>query len=79
MKNEETGRNRPSEVGRNKDPNLRDYSGQQPGTNTISSSESDEGNQKLSETAKDGFNEDRPDPRADRNLDEVNDDEDRVY
>ena len=35
-------RNRPADEGRNNDPNLRDDSGQQPGVNTMSSSEIDD-------------------------------------
>jgi hypothetical protein len=81
MKQNDSGRNRPADKGRNNDPQLRDYTGQQPGTSTVSSSNSDEENQDLSETAKDGFNEDRPDPRADRNLDESNadDENEKIY
>lgn len=35
-------RNRPADEGRNNDPNLRDDSGQQPGVNTMSSSDIDD-------------------------------------
>lgn len=70
MKKDELNRNRPAEEGKNNDPNLRDYAGQQPGASTISTSRTDEANQELTETAKDGFNENKPDERADATLDE---------
>ena len=80
MNANKTDRNRPAEEGRGKDPHLRDYTGQQPGVSTFSTGENDQANQELTETAKDGFNEDKPDQRADRNLDDAEDDEGgRVY
>lgn len=80
MKVNNSGRNRPADKGRDNDPALRDYTGQQPGMNTISSSDTDAHNENLSETAKDGFNEDRPDERADKNLDDdVEDDGENIY
>jgi hypothetical protein len=81
MNQNDSGRNRPADKGRNNDPQVRDYTGQQPGVSTISSSNSDEHNQDLSETAKDGFNEERPDPRSDRNLDDADEDneEEKIY
>ena len=63
-------RNMPPEKGENQDPQLRDNTGQQPGISTISSSESDEQNNKLTETAKDGFKEDRKDSSSDKIFDE---------
>jgi hypothetical protein len=79
MKKDDNKRNRPVDDRSNNDPHLRDHSGQQPGMNTISSSDSDPENHRLSETAKDGFHEGRPDPRADRNLDEAGEQEERIY
>ncbi len=70
MKNEDINRNRPASAGKNNDPELRDHAGQQPGASTISTSKTDESNNRLTETAKDGFNEDMPDQRADATLDE---------
>lgn len=48
-------RNRPAEKGRKNDTDIRDESGIQPGTNTISSSKTDGVNQKTTKTAADGF------------------------
>jgi hypothetical protein len=50
-KKKETVRNRPTEEGRNNDPMTRDDSAIQPGVQTISSSEYDEENQELTDTA----------------------------
>ncbi|MGZ3838279.1 MAG: hypothetical protein ACXVMS_05175 [Flavisolibacter sp.] len=63
-------RNRPSEEGRKNDPDLRDESAAQPGTSTMSSSQTDDANQKLTETAADGFREKSKDPKADPDLDD---------
>jgi len=72
MEEKETIRNRPTEKGRNEDPNIRDASGQQPGVNTMSSSDTDEANQSITKTTAD--NNRRPaeeDAAADRDLDEA--------
>jgi hypothetical protein len=70
--NTDPKRNKPADEGRKNDPDLRDESAIQPGTNTISDSETDDANENLTETAKDDFrkNDDR-DSRADRTFDEV--------
>jgi hypothetical protein len=70
-------RNRPSEEGRNNDNQLRDDSGLQPGINTISSSDSDEANTRLTRTASDDFRtENFEDGTADKTFDEVGEDRD---
>jgi hypothetical protein len=79
MKKNDKNRNSTGDEGSRNDPSQRDHSGQQPGMNTISSGDSDADNHRLSETARDGFHEGRPDPRADRNLDEPGDNEERIY
>ncbi|HEY0059961.1 MAG TPA: hypothetical protein VGB56_12575 [Flavisolibacter sp.] len=73
----EVERNRPSEEGRNNDNQLRDDSGLQPGINTISSSDSDEANTRLTRTASDDFRtEDFGEEKADKTFDEVGKDGD---
>ncbi|MDB5251132.1 MAG: hypothetical protein JWP27_301 [Flaviaesturariibacter sp.] len=54
-KNEELVRNTPADLGRGDDPHVRDESAQQPGANTISSSDTDAANQHPTKTAGDGF------------------------
>ena len=68
---EQPRRNEPAEEGRKNDPDLRDRSGIQPGTNTISKSETDEDNQHLTKTGADDFRTDKKDPNADPAFDEV--------
>lgn len=63
-------RNRPSEEGKQNDPNIRDESAPQPGVQTMSSSKTDEANQELTRTAADhyrteGSDSDKADPRFD--------------
>ncbi len=65
-------RNTPTEEGRNSDPNVRDESAAQPGISTISNSDYDEDNEKLTETVKDDF---RPETDADSNADPSFDEE----
>ena len=70
-KDNEMERNRPSEKGRNNDTHIRDYSGIQPGTNTISSSDTDGVNHELTRTASDDFRtENFEEGGADRTFDE---------
>ena len=64
-------RNQPSEEGQNNDPEVRDYQAIQPGTQTISTSDTDDANQQLTETAKDNFRETGKDPDADKRFDEI--------
>jgi hypothetical protein len=65
-------RNKPTEQGRDNDPNLRDESAIQPGVNTISGSDYDRENENLTETAKDDFTEDENvEPKPDPSFDEV--------
>ena len=71
MKDEEITRNTPADEGRNNDPNVRDQSAQQPGTNTMSGSDTDSLNQKLTKTASDSFRDAKDDERADKPFDEV--------
>ena len=64
-------RNRPSDEGKQKDPNIRDESAVQPGVSTLSSSENDDVNQHLTRTASDDFREDSDgDEKADKRFDE---------
>ena len=64
-------RNKPADEGRNDDPNVRDESAFQPGMNTVSSSDYDDDNEKLSRTAADNFREDSEgDEKADPTFDE---------
>lgn len=67
----ETKRNRPSEVGRDNDPHLRDDSALQPGISTVSSSDTDEADESLTETASDDFTEEEFGEGADEAFDEV--------
>jgi hypothetical protein len=71
----EPGRNRPAQEGKDKDPNVRDESAIQPGTQTISSSDTDKVNQELTKTAADNFRTADPaDPNADPRFDETDGD-----
>lgn len=76
-RNDDIKHNRPADGGRRNDPHTRDESAIQPGTNTISSSETDEVNQHLTRTASDNFRSEPRDPKADTRFDEVTDPEDR--
>jgi len=72
MNTTDPSRNQPTEKGRKNDPNLRDESAAQPGVSTVSSSEYDDHNKQLTETAADDFREqDDFDPKADRSFDEA--------
>lgn len=64
-------RNRPAEEGRRNDPHTRDDSAIQPGTNTVSSSDTDDVNQHLTRTSSDNFSEEPRDPKADPSFDEI--------
>jgi len=66
-------RNKPADEGRDNDSNLRDESAIQPGVSTISSSDTDDDNQNLTETAKDDF---RTEPNKNDNADRAFDDVD---
>ena len=76
IQNNPNDRNRPSDIGRDNDANLRDDSGIQPGSSTISESESDYLNEGLTKTASDDFTEDMDieEPDADATFDELNED-----
>lgn len=64
-------RNRPSDQGKQDDPNIRDESAVQPGVSTLSTSENDEVNQHLTRTASDDFRQDAEnDSKADKRFDE---------
>ena len=71
----EFGRNRPADKGRSNDPYSREESAQQPGVNTYSSSDTDDLNQELTETASDNFREERFGEDADPDFDHVPDKE----
>jgi hypothetical protein len=74
--NDDIKRNRPADDGRRNDPNIRDESALQPGTNTISSSDTDDVNQHLTRTASDNFRTGQRDPKADPSFDEIDGPED---
>ncbi len=70
-KNTDPKRNRPSDEGKQNDPNIRDKSAAQPGASTLSSSGNDEVNQHLTRTASDDFREEgEGDEKADKRFDE---------
>jgi hypothetical protein len=72
MSTTDPSRNKPTEAGKNDDPNLRDESAFQPGVSTVSNSGYDDDNQELTKTAADDFREQNDqDPNADRSFDEV--------
>lgn len=69
--NTDPKRNRPSDEGKQNDPNIRDESAVQPGVSTLSTSKNDEVNQNLTRTASDSFREDgEGDDKADKRFDE---------
>jgi hypothetical protein len=75
MDKKEPMRNMPTEEGKRNDPDLRDDSAIQPGVETISNSEYDEENEKLTKTGADDFRtRDDKDPGADKAFDEVDKD-----
>ena len=76
-KDEKITRNRPAEAGRNNHPDIRDESGQQPGVNTMSSSETDAANQHLTKTAADSSRDEKADPNADPSFDEMDRDKEK--
>jgi hypothetical protein len=71
MQNEkDITRNRPTEQGRNNDPDLRDEDARQ-GGNTMSTSETDSAKENLTRTTSDSFREDKEgDEKADKRFDE---------
>lgn len=64
-------RNLPSDEGRRKDPDRREESGQQPGAQTYSSSDTDGNNQNLTKTAGEGFREEPFGQNADPTFEEI--------
>ncbi|HUQ97153.1 MAG TPA: hypothetical protein VM010_05780 [Chitinophagaceae bacterium] len=66
-------RNRPSEEGRDNDPNIRDESALQPGISTVSPSNTDGANNKVTLSAMDGpeLTDFDTDQNADANFDNV--------
>lgn len=63
-------RNRPTEKGRDNDPNLRDEDARQ-GANTMSSSDTDGAKENLTRTTSDNFRKDgEGDEKADKRFDE---------
>lgn len=64
-------RNLPADEGRKNDPFRREESAQQPGVNTYSSSDTDDVNQHLTETASDNFRTEPFGEDADATFDEV--------
>jgi hypothetical protein len=69
-------RNIPSDEGRRNDPHIRDESAQQPGVNTLSSSDFDDENQRTTKTASDSFRTENWGADADATFDDVVDDDD---
>ena len=66
-------RNLPSDAGRSNDPHRREESAQQPGVSTYSSSDTDNTNQDLTETASDNFRTEPVGEDADTSFDEIGD------
>ena len=64
-------RNLPSDEGKSNDPHRREESAQQPGVNTYSSSDTDDQNQDLTETASDNFRTEPFGEDADPSFDEI--------
>jgi hypothetical protein len=64
-------RNLPSDEGHSNDPHRREESAQQPGVNTYSSSDTDDVNQDLTETASDNFRTEPFGEDADPTFDQV--------
>lgn len=64
-------RNEPAEKGKKKDPDVRDDSAIEPGVQTVSKSDYDEANQKLTKTASDNFDEDLDNNGADAAFDDM--------
>lgn len=64
-------RNLPSDEGRRKDPVRREESGQQPGVQTYSSSDTDGSNQNLTKTAGEGFREEPFGENADPTFEDI--------
>jgi hypothetical protein len=71
--NTDPKRNRPSEEGKDNDPNVKDDSAIQPHVNTISSSNSDNSNEQLTKTANDDFRTEKKNDKADTVFDEIGD------
>lgn len=71
MHTTDPGRNRPTEKGKDNDPNVRDDSALQPGVSTISSSDTDDNDNNLTRTGADSFRTEDNDPYADPAFDEV--------
>ena len=67
----EIDRNRPSDEGSRKDPNIRDESAIQPGVSTISKSTSDEANEDVTQSGMDNLGATTPDDHADPAFDEI--------
>ena len=72
---EDLGRNRPSEEGKDNDPNIRDESAHQPGVSTMSDSDTDDVNQQVTKTAADSFTGSEFGKNADKTFDEVDNDD----
>lgn len=68
---EEFHRNLPSDEGRRNDPVRREESGQQPGVQTYSSSDTDGANQNLTKTAGDTFREEPFGEDADATFEDI--------
>ncbi|HEX2608484.1 MAG TPA: hypothetical protein VHK91_13945 [Flavisolibacter sp.] len=71
MVSNDPGRNRPSDKGTQNDPFIRDESAHQPGVNTMSSSDTDDLNNDLTETAGDDFRENKNDSKADADFEDI--------
>ena len=69
-------RNIPADEGRQNDPQIRDESAQQPGVSTISSSDFDDENERITKTASDNFRTENWGADADPKFDEIADDDD---
>lgn len=71
MEPKDPRRNKPTEKERDNDPNLRDATAIQPGISTVSNSDYDNENEKLTKTGADDFREeDNSDDHSDISFDE---------
>ena len=71
MERDDTKRNQPADEGRRNDPNVRDETAIQPGTNTISSSKTDDANQHVTRSGMENQQASAEQDNADPTFDEI--------
>lgn len=71
MEQDDIKRNQPAEEGKRKDPNLRDETAIQPGVNTISQSETDDANNRVTLTGMENQQASPEKDNADPAFDEI--------